>query len=139
MRARRRTEDLFALLIRAGLALASIVFGIAPVRSTSAAQDLRLAGRDAFLYGLGVTVVGGASGLLDRSLTRAGDSYRMPVGLGVLGMALVVLGLVQWRTGRAVAFHRRLDVRARYLFVMAALVVLVWVGWPRLVDAVWPR
>jgi hypothetical protein len=79
------------------------------------------------------------SGLLDRALTRAGDLYRVPVGLGIVGVVLVVLGLVQWRTGRAVAFYRRPNLRARYVFVLAASVVLVWVGWPRLVDALWPR
>jgi len=110
---------------------------MAPVRSAD--LERRGAGKDAAVVGGAFSCTSALGTLLRHALTGSSGYVVVYVGLFLTGAVLVVLGAVQWRTGRPLAFSRRLPYGPWRLLALCLAVVLVMGFWPWAVDRVWPR
>lgn len=102
-------------------------------------SELRLAGRDAVVAGTSLGVSGGI-GLVIRfmieDLSRGGIIH---LGAPFVGGVLIVLGSIQWRTARPLAFAQRMTVPWSVWGALCVTVALVGGLWPALFDRLWPR
>ncbi len=102
-------------------------------------SELRLAGRDAVVAGTSLGVSGGIGLVIRFTIEDFSRGGIIPLGAPFVGAVLVVLGAIQWRTARSLAFTQRMTVPWSVWGALCVVVALVGGFWPALFDRFWPR